>query len=475
MTTATYTDREVRVNGLKIHYQEWGDASLPAILMVHGFGVSGHMFDEFAEKVRDRYRLVAIDQRGHGDSDWAEDGDYSRDAFVRDLEGVCESLGLGRFFLMGHSMGGLNAAAFAARHPGLLKGLVLVDAGPEAAKEGVDNIMRFTSGPDELEFDEFVDMAHRFNPRRSIDNIRERMRHRLKPTESGKWTWKFDRRFRSDRDALSVGDNLSNDETWALFRSIQVPALIVRGAESDVLTQEVAERTAAEMPQAALAVVPGAGHSVPGDNPDDFAQVVTRFIDDVEAGRFTPANHSQPDAPIEELVHENEVMQRSRPGVGTLVALGAGAAIAAVGIGYTVRRARKKRSEKARRVRIEQIRQQLQVPDSVDLDAAQQRVAALATELAAVGKQSAERARQLASDVDVDAALAQARATAGEARQRSRAAVQSVDRRKLRKEGEEAARRTGSLAMAAFHAAMKLIMPPRKRRRRNRRLLPWRS
>jgi esterase len=472
MTTATYTDRDITVDGLRIHYQEWGDPAAPTILMVHGFGVSGHMFDEFAERARDRFHLIAVDQRGHGDSDWAADGDYTRDSFVKDLEGIRSALGLEAFVLMGHSMGGLNAISYATRYPQYLKSLILVDVGPESAKEGVDNIVRFTRGPDELDFEEFVEMAHRFNPRRSLENIRERMRHRLKPTENGKWTWKFDRRFRSDRDSLRVGSDMSNDEMWALFRSVTVPTLIVRGAESDVLTQDVAERTASEMPQAKLVVVPGAGHSVPGDNPDDFSAVVAQFLGEVESGSFRPPAAQQAAAPIAELVRENEIVQRSRPGVGTLVALGVGAAVATIGIAYGISRVRRKRTEKARLKRLQQVR----VRRNVDLDAAQHRMAALAAELATLGKHGAERARQLASEVDLEAALAQARAAATDAGHRSVEAVQHVDRKRLVGEGEEVARRSRNVVLRAARNIAGLLQAPRKaRRRRSRRLLAWRS
>ncbi len=112
----TYSDHEVQVNGLKLHYQEWGEPSSPAVLMLHGFGVSGHMFDEFAARASDSYHLIALDQRGHGDSDWSELGDYSRAAFISDVEGFVKELGLERFVLMGHSMGGLNSAAYTAEY-----------------------------------------------------------------------------------------------------------------------------------------------------------------------------------------------------------------------------------------------------------------------------------------------------------------------------------------------------------------------
>jgi pimeloyl-ACP methyl ester carboxylesterase len=335
VATATYADRDVTVDSLTLHYQEWGDPGSPLILMLHGFGVDGHMFDEFAERMKDQYRLIALHQRGHGDSAWAKDGDYSREAFANDVEAFRVALGLERFVLMGHSMGGMNAVTYTVAHPGRVRALILVDVGPEAAREGVENIMRFTQGPDELEFEEFVQMAHRFNPHRPIENIRERMRHRLKPSESGKWTWKFDRRFRQKESGIRIGSTLSNDEMWDLYRAVTQPVLLIRGGRSDVLTQEVADRAQREMQRARVVVVPDAGHSVPGDNPDGFTAAVETFLADLDAGAFDP----QPEAatpPLAELVTENDRAARRRgPSTMTLVLVGAGVAAAVAAIMLT--------------------------------------------------------------------------------------------------------------------------------------------
>src|SRR6188508_2837367 len=140
MVTAGYLEHNAAVGNLKLSYQEWGNPNAEPILMLHGFGVSGHMFDEFADRMQDRYRLIALDQRGHGDSDWSEEGDYTRNSFVEDVEGFRKALGLDRFILVGHSMGGLNAVTYVNRYPAHVRALVLVDVGPESAKEGVDNI-----------------------------------------------------------------------------------------------------------------------------------------------------------------------------------------------------------------------------------------------------------------------------------------------------------------------------------------------
>ena len=333
MIENAYREHSVEARGLRFSYQEWGPPQAPPLLALHGFGVSGHMFDEFGQRAGDRVRLLALDQRGHGDSAWAEDGDYTREAFVADVEAVREALGLERFVLMGHSMGGLNAVEYATRHPDRVSALVLVDVGPEAAREGVENIMRFTRGPDELEFDEFVRNAMRFNPRRGEENIRERMRHRLRPLENGKWTWKFDKRFREGEGAVRTGGAAGGDELWRLFRELSPPVLLVRGAESDILSDEVAWRAVVEMRRARLATVSGAGHSVPGDNPDGFTDAVLTFLDDVDAGRFegTVGDARALDDLVEADAANGRQRRRARLrfGMGMLAGLALAAAIAA--------------------------------------------------------------------------------------------------------------------------------------------------
>lgn len=485
MVTAGYLEREVAVSDIKLRYQEWGNPAAPPILMLHGFGVSGHMFDEFAERMQDHYRLIALDQRGHGDSDWAADGDYTRDSFVNDLEAVRGALGIERFVLIGHSMGGLNSVAYANRYPEHVRALVLVDVGPESAKEGVDNIVRFTRGPDELDFDEFVERAHQFNQRRTLENIRERMRHRLRPLENGKWTWKFDKRFREPESGLRIGSEMTNDETWALFRGVRMPTLLVRGGESDVLNQAVAERAASEMPRATLVVVPGAGHSVPGDNPDAFTAAVREFLGDLDSGKFEPVAAKEP-PPLERLMAEDTDHRRRGPGLLTMVLVGAGAVLALAGVGFFVRRTakEKRKNRQGIRVRATAAAHQLQIPD-VDLERARERAAEVVAHLGEVGASGLNRARQALSEVDIERARVAAQEAATllsqgsrQAPQFVRSAAERVDRKKLRKRSRRAAaggRAAGKTALRIAVALAGLALRQRGKQKQKPRRLPWRT
>jgi proline-specific peptidase len=476
MVTAGYLERSVSVDGLKLAYQEWGSPTAPPIVMLHGFGVSGHMFDEFAERMQDRYRLLALDQRGHGDSDWSAEGDYSRDAFVSDVEGFRKALGLETFILIGHSMGGLNAVAYTNAYPQHVRALVLVDVGPEAAKEGVDNIVRFTRGPDELEFEEFVEMAHRFNQRRTLENIRERMRHRLKPTESGKWTWKFDKRFRQPDSGLKIGSNLTNDESWQLFRNLSVPTLLVRGAESDVLTPEVAERCVQEIRRSRLVVIPGAGHSVPGDNPDAFTEAVREFLADVENGQFEPV----PDGPpLQQLVEEHTAARRRGPGITALVLAGIGATLALAGAGYLVKRSAQRRKQKTLRARAAAAASHVPAIHSVDVEQARERAAEVVARLGAIGTTGTRRARQSLNEIDLERArhaaqeaLALLSETSRHAPEVIRGAAQRVDSTAVRRRGTSAFSRGRHAGVTAVRLASRVA---HRRQRKHHRVMRWRN
>ncbi|MEW6300943.1 MAG: alpha/beta hydrolase [Thermodesulfobacteriota bacterium] len=270
-----YQDRVLTLRGLRFHYLDWGTEGKPPFVCLHGGAQTAHSWDDFAPGVRDEYHVYALDQRGHGDSDWAPDGDYSRRTQSEDVAAFVAALGLQPFILAGLSMGGINAITYAARHPEHVRALIIVDVGPEIETRGRENIQSFISQVDELDsFEAFVERAHRFNPRRSLENLRQRLAHNLKHLPTGKWTWKFDQQ----RLGAGIRSGIGPTGLWDDVRKIRCPTLIVRGAESDVLAPEAAERLRAAIPHSRLAVVPGAGHSVMGDNPAGFAAAVRGFL-----------------------------------------------------------------------------------------------------------------------------------------------------------------------------------------------------
>ena len=188
-------DRFVDANGLRFHYLEWGDSSNPTVLMLHGVSQQAHSWDFISLPLSPDYHVIALDQRGHGDSEWASDGDYTLDAMVGDLDAIVPALGLdgGKFHLMGHSMGGRNSFVWASRHPGSLRSLTIVDTGPETATRGRQRIQRFQQLPDNLDtLDEFADRIQEYTGR-TREQVLGALKYSIRQGADGKWTWKYDR------------------------------------------------------------------------------------------------------------------------------------------------------------------------------------------------------------------------------------------------------------------------------------------
>lgn len=269
-------DRTIHVRGLNFHYVEWGDPQAPRIVCLHGITQTAHSWDEVAAEWARHFHVLCLDQRGHGDSDWPADHDYSRHTQAEDLAALARALGWSSFILAGMSMGGINAMTYTARYPATVRALIVVDVSPEIERRGVENIRQFVQQEDILpSFEDFVARAHAFNPRRSLDNIRARLRHNLKQLPDGRWTWKYDPYLRSPNRSF---DTTALSGLWEDVRAIRCPTLIVKGAESDILSPAAAARLQAAIAGSELVEVPAAGHSVMGDNPDAFVRCTLAFL-----------------------------------------------------------------------------------------------------------------------------------------------------------------------------------------------------
>src|SRR5262245_7251022 len=177
---------DVLLGRMRFHYLDWGTAGLPPVLFLHGGGLNAHTWDLVCAALRRERHCVALDQRGHGESEWSPQMDYSTESHVGDVEAFVQARGLERFVLVGMSLGGANALAWAAQHSRQLAGLVLVDVGPETRSEGVRKIQAFTSEATPLaSVDEFVERAMSFNPRRNRELLRRSLLHNLRRMPDG--------------------------------------------------------------------------------------------------------------------------------------------------------------------------------------------------------------------------------------------------------------------------------------------------
>jgi esterase len=276
MTTETLVrDHTIPLNGLRFHYLERGDPAAQALVLLHGFTSHSRSWDTFATAMCERYRVLALDQRGHGESEWA--ADYAPERRVEDMEAFVAALGLDRFVLLGLSMGGRAAFMYAAKNPAKLERLVIVDIAPEIMPAGGQRIqagIRMNDLFDDPE--EAVAAARAANPRPPEAELRHRVLNNLVQRPDSKWTFRYDIALRSpDRPLLSPADPTP---IWESLRSITCPTLLVRGAESDLLSRDLAARMVATIPNCRLVEVPDAGHSVPLDNPPGFLAAVRTFL-----------------------------------------------------------------------------------------------------------------------------------------------------------------------------------------------------
>jgi esterase len=270
-------DRTATANGIKLHYLDWGNTGQPVMVLLHGLRGHAHSWDDVAAAMCRDYHVLALDQRGRGDSDWAPDGDYTTGAYVADLLGFCDALKLDKFTLVGHSMGGRNSMAFAGRNPQRLEKLVIVDVGPSLDSQGSQRISQeIQSVPEEFDsFESVVAYAGQQNRFASDAVLRRRLQYATRKLPNGKIGWKYDVAIREQRRQGTVPPA---EDLWPLLPNISCPTLIVRGKETDVLSPEAAQRMTQTIPNVKLVEVQRAGHMVFEDNPQDFISALKGWL-----------------------------------------------------------------------------------------------------------------------------------------------------------------------------------------------------
>ena len=274
----------VILRGMRFHYLDWGTPGLPPVLFLHGGGLNVHTWDLVCAALKTERHCLALDQRGHGDSEWSPVMDYSTESHAGDLEAFVDHLGLDRFVLVGMSLGGANALAWAGAHSRRLTALVLVDVGPEVRQAGVRKIAAFTSEATPLDsVEEFVTRALAFNPRRDATLLRRSLLHNLRRMPDGRYMWKYDQRHRGKVDPGARAHR--SELLWAAVDGVECPTLVVRGAQSDVFHDEDAERLAGRFRRGRWVRIEGAGHTVQGDNPAGLLVALREFLGEAAAKR----------------------------------------------------------------------------------------------------------------------------------------------------------------------------------------------
>jgi esterase len=272
----------VILRGMRFHYLDWGTPGRPPMLFLHGGGLNVHTWDLVCAALKPERHCLALDQRGHGDSEWSPAMDYATESHAADLDAFVDRMGLDRFVLVGMSLGGANALAWAGRHSRRLAGLVLVDVGPETRAAGRAKIQAFTSEATPLDsVEDFVNRALAFNPRRNPTLLRRSLLHNLRQMPDGKWMWKYDQRHRGRNDPAA--NERRRELLWSAVTGVKCPTLVVRGAESDVFHDADAEKLSRALPDGRWVKVEKAGHTVQGDNPAGLLVPLRAFLHEVTA------------------------------------------------------------------------------------------------------------------------------------------------------------------------------------------------
>ncbi|MCA9576091.1 MAG: alpha/beta hydrolase [Polyangiales bacterium] len=255
----------------------------PLVLFLHGGGQTRHAWGGAAERLAEEgFPALSIDHRGHGDSSWARDGDYLFPRFADDLEALLPLLGA-KPIVVGASLGGLSAMAVEARQPGVTDGIVLVDVTPRLEREGVMRIIEFMMARKDgfASLDEVSEYVASFLPHRPRPKSTAGLEKNLRRGEDGRYRWHWDP---CVLDAWKPG-RYSDSEAQELIeqrlegaRRLSVPALLVRGRMSDVVSEESAQEFLACCPHAEYVDLEGAAHMVAGDKNDAFGDVVLDFV-----------------------------------------------------------------------------------------------------------------------------------------------------------------------------------------------------
>lgn len=259
----------------RFHFVEWGTSENPPLLFLHGGNQSSRTWDIVCLALANRFHCVALDQRGHGDSEWSYEGNYAPEDHSEDIKALVAHLGWDSFGLIGMSMGGINAITYASQHWQSLNALVCVDVGPFIQMDKSKKLVAFVeSNGTPQSFDEFVNAALTQNPRRKEALLRHSLTHTTRELSNGSWTWKADRREKLDLSEMQKRlDKLADD-----CRYIRCPTLVVRGEQSPTFSPDDAERFVSLLANGKHVVVPNAGHTVQGDNPKGLIEELVKFL-----------------------------------------------------------------------------------------------------------------------------------------------------------------------------------------------------
>ncbi len=256
----------------------WGDSAAAPVVLLHGGGQTRHAWGATGSALAaSGWYAVSIDLRGHGDSDWVADGDYSIDSYVADLRAIVDTLGRAPA-VVGASLGGLTTLLAAGEAGCELAAVVLVDCAPRLEPDGVERIIAFMRGGLDgfASLEDAADAIAAYMPHRERPSDLSGLSKNLRLHDDGRYRWHWDPRF-VDGTRRPTASQQPQRLLLAAER-LRVPTLLVRGRMSDVVSEEGAAEFLAHAPHAEYVDVTGAGHMVAGDRNDAFSSAVIDFL-----------------------------------------------------------------------------------------------------------------------------------------------------------------------------------------------------
>jgi esterase len=269
--TPGYTDKFITVNGLRLHYLDWGSANKPPFIMLHGISRVAHQFDHIAPFFTADYHVIAIDMRGHGDSGWSPEGAYVVEDYVKDLEAFVTQLDLHGITLLENSTGGRVVQVYAGLHPDRVEQLVVEDVGPERTNEIASAFTRQVENEKEgwASEDDLVAFLKKGNSKTPDAILRNYAHYASKRREDGRIVWKRD---------PNLAKGFVPTELWRFVSQIKCPTIYILGGASRIVPPETQQKLKETLPDVQIVVMPGLGHYPDQEATADFMPIIKAFL-----------------------------------------------------------------------------------------------------------------------------------------------------------------------------------------------------
>ena len=266
-----YQDRFITVNGLRLHYLDWGSPDKPPFIMLHGISRVAHQFDHLALYFQNDYHVLAIDMRGHGDSAWSPDAAYLVEDYVKDLEAFADQLNLRGLTLLGNSTGGRVVQVYAGLHPDRMARLIVEDVGPERPNDIAAAFQRQVQQEANgwATEDELVDSLKKSNAKTPEPVLRAYAHFGAKKRDDGRIVWKRD---------PNLAKGFIETELWRFVEKIKCPTIYILGGASRIVPPETQLKLQDILPNVRIATIPGLGHYPDQEATADFLRLAQAFL-----------------------------------------------------------------------------------------------------------------------------------------------------------------------------------------------------